>query len=69
MHIMPSFSVFRHHLHDGSMKLAHYTGHLLHEKTFWAFVGIVTIIVVLFSILLLLGNDAAIEHQAFPYPM
>ena len=69
MHAIPSLKHWMHLMHDEGVKIAHYTGHLLHEKAFWAFLGIIAAIAVIFSLLLLLGNDTAIEYRVFPYPL
>ena len=69
MHAIPSFKRWMHLMHEEGVKMMHYTGHLLHEKAFWAFLGIIVAIAVLFSLLLLLGNDMAIEYRSYPYPM
>ena len=69
MHTMPKIRHWMHLMHDGSVKIAHYSGHLLHEKAFWAFLGIFALLVLFFSLLLLLGNETVIDYRAYPYPM
>lgn len=41
----------------------------MHEKAFWMFIGIVAMIVALFSLLVLLGTDSAVEYRIVPYPL
>jgi len=69
MHVIPSFKHWMHLVHDEGAKVAHYTSHLMHERAFWMFLGIVALIAALFSLLLLLGNDTAVEYRLYPYPV
>ena len=48
MHTSPTLKNGVHHIHDGSIKAAHYVCHLFHEKSFWAIMAILTLIVGLF---------------------
>ncbi len=69
MHAMSSFKHVMHQLHDERLKMMHSTSHLIHEKAFWGMILIAAAMVALFSLLILMGNDTAIEFQAYPYPI
>jgi hypothetical protein len=69
MHAAPRVKQWMHLLHDESVRIAHFTEHLVHEKAFWAFLGIVTVMALLFSLLLLLGDENAIDYRAYPFPL
>ena len=67
MNTSPTLKNGMHHLHDGSVKAMHYTGHLLHEKSFWAIVAITALIVGLFTMIILFGSDTTMQNYSIPY--
>jgi len=69
MHAATSLRHWLHQMHDGSLNMLHQTAHLLHERDFWYFLAIIAAITALFSLLLLLGSDTAVEYQVYPYPV
>lgn len=56
-----------HHFHDGSVRAAHYTAHLLHEKNFWKMTAILAVIGGLFALLVFFGNDIQMQNYSIPY--
>ena len=67
MHTSPTLKNGMHHFHDGSVKAVHFTGHLLHEKSFWAIVAILALIVGLFTLLVLFGSGTPMQNYPIPY--
>ena len=68
MHADLSFRHWMHHVHDGSAKVAHYTGHMLHEKSFWGILAIVALIAALFTLVVLFGENAMQGYRGtLPY--
>jgi hypothetical protein len=57
-----------HHFHDGGVRAVHYTGHMLHEKTFWAILGILALVAGLFTLIVLYGGDVTMQHYSVPVP-
>lgn len=68
MHASTTMRHWMHHFHDGSVKAAHFTGHLLHEKSFWAIVGILALITGVFALLVYLGSEAPMQDYRMPMP-
>jgi hypothetical protein len=58
MHTPIPVKHWAHHFHDGTVRVMHYTGHLLHEKAFWAIVALITLLIGMFALLVLFGNDS-----------
>ena len=56
------------HFHDGSVKAVHYTGHLLHEKSFWAIMIILALITGIVALLAYLSSEAPIQDYRMPIP-
>jgi hypothetical protein len=67
MHTSTTVRLWMHHFHDGSVKAAHYTGHLFHEKAFWSIVVILALITGLFTLIAFNGNDTTMQNYYFPY--
>lgn len=68
MLVNSSFQHWIHHIHDSSIKVAHYADHTLHEKSFWSILAIVLLIMVLFTLVVLTGKNIAQEgHGILPY--
>lgn len=68
MHASETAKHWMHNAHDGSIKAAHFTGHLLHEKSFWAILGILALIAGTFALLVFLGNNAPLQNYRVPLP-
>lgn len=66
MHTESTFREWMHHLHDGSAKMAHWTGHLLHERSFWGMVTILAVIIAAFTLLVLYGKQLPMEEFSVP---
>jgi len=60
---MRTLATARHWLHNENAKIMHYTGHIFHEKAFWAMVGIVVLTVAVFTLLMALGHDPILEYR------
>lgn len=68
MHAMPTLKHWMHQLHDEGIKIAHYTGHMVHEKSFWGILAFVLIAVALFTLLIATGNDTTLHNMPiYPY--
>jgi len=57
-----TFKYWMHHFHDGGARVAHYTGHMLHEKAFWLILAFVLLVAGLFMLIALSGQDAAMQE-------
>jgi len=57
MHTDSNIRIWMHHVHDSTVRVAHYTEHMLHEKSFWGIVGIVALIATLFTLVVLYGEN------------
>ena len=68
MSTTPTFKHWMHQFHDGGAKVAHYTGHLLHEKAFWIILAFVLLTAGLFTLIVLLGNGAAMQDYRMTWP-
>ena len=70
MHATTTIKHWMHHLHDSTAKVAHLTGHMLHEKNFWGIVAILAMIAGLFALIMLHGGHAPLRYYATPqiYP-
>jgi hypothetical protein len=66
MHANPTFKHWIHQIHDESIRLRHMTGHVLHERSFWTIAFIVLMLAVLFSLLILAGNNATTQFNDYP---
>ena len=68
MHTDSSFKHWMHHLHDDGVRVAHFTGHMLHEKSFWGILAIVAVMITLFTLVVLFGEDAMEGYRGtLPY--
>ncbi len=67
MHTSTTMRHWMHHFHDGSVKAARYTGHLLHEKSFWGIVVILTLIAGVLTLMALFGSGAVLQNYSMPY--
>lgn len=68
MHATTTAKHWMHNFHDSGVKAAHFTGHLLHEKSFWAIMGILALIVGIFTLLVFLGSHAPLQDYRAPIP-
>lgn len=57
-----------HRMHDGSIKAAHCTGHMFHEKKFWAIVAILALVAGLFTLIALNGGGSWAQEYGIPLP-
>jgi hypothetical protein len=57
-----------HHMHDEGLKATHYTTHMLHERSFWGIMAILALIAALFTIIVIYGNNAALQEYSAPIP-
>jgi hypothetical protein len=55
-------------MHDGGIKAAHFTGHLLHEKSFWSILAILTLLAALFTLVVLFGDKSPDPSFGVPLP-
>jgi hypothetical protein len=67
MHTVSTVREWMHQLHDESAKVAHWTGHLLHEKSFWGIVAILAVLAVVFTLLVLYGKQLAMQEYSAPF--
>jgi hypothetical protein len=67
MHTSPTLKNGMHHFHDSSIKAAHYVGHLFHEKSFWAILAIVTLLIGLFMLVAFFGSGTPMQNYRVPY--
>lgn len=67
MHTAPTIKNWMHHVHDDAVKVAHYTEHMLHEKSFWGIVLILALVAGLFTAIVLFGN--AVGTELYNNPM
>ena len=67
MHTSTTLKHWVHQFHDGSVKVAHYTGHMLHEKAFWAILAILALIAGIFTMLVFFGNSPMMQNYGVPY--
>jgi hypothetical protein len=56
-----------HRFHDGGIRVAHYTGHLLHERAFWEILALVVLIAGMFALVVLYGSGSMMQHYHVPY--
>ena len=63
------FKHWMHHAHDSSAKAAHYTGHLLHERSFWAILAFVALTAGLLALVAIFGRDATMQEYYRMPPM
>ena len=66
MHTVSTVRNWMHQLHDGSAKMAHWTGHLFHEKSFWGIVAILAVLVAAFALMVFYGNRVPMEEFSVP---
>ncbi len=68
MHAGLTIRHWMHHVHDGTIKAAHLTGHLFHERAFWGIVAIATLIIALFTLIAILGEGVPVQEYSQPLP-
>ncbi|VGO19169.1 hypothetical protein [Pontiella sulfatireligans] len=68
MHANDTVRIWMHQMHDGTVKAAHATGHMFHEKAFWGIVLIAALLAGLFTAIVLLGNNAVLPRYSVPMP-
>ncbi len=66
MHASMTFRQWMHHVHSGTVKATHFTGHLLHEKSFWGILAILMLIAGLFTLVVLFGGDSIPQNYYLP---
>ncbi len=69
MHTATTLKHWMHHVHDGSVKATHFTGHLLHERSFWGILAILMLIAGLFALVVIFGTESMPEEYVpiMPY--
>jgi hypothetical protein len=68
MHASSSIHDWMRVAHDSGGKVVRFTGHLLHEKSFWAILAIVVALAGLFALVAYFGNDASMRDFNMPMP-
>lgn len=68
MNTATTFKHWMHQFHDGGMKVAHYAGHLLHERSFWFILGFVLLTAGLFTLIVLSGNGPVMPDYRMTWP-
>ncbi len=63
-----TFKHWMQHFHGGGARVAHYAGHMLHEKAFWIILAFVLLTAGLFTLIALFGQDATL-HEYYRMPM
>jgi len=66
MHTVSTIRHWMHLLHDESAKMTHWTGHLLHERSFWGILAISALIAAAFVLLILYGKQLPMEQYNVP---
>lgn len=67
MHTVSTVRHWMHQLHDESAKVAHWTGYLLHEKSFWGIVAILAVLAGAFALLVLYGKQIPMLEYSVPF--
>ena len=67
MHTSSTLKQWTHMFHDGSAKVAHYTGHLLHEKSFWGILALLVLLAGALVLIAIFGDDIATKSFNMPY--
>lgn len=67
MHAGSTIKEWMHQLHDETVKAAHFTGHMVHEKAFWGILAILAMIAALFTLVVLFGSSTAHDFS-LPIP-
>lgn len=57
-----------HVAHDGSVRVAQRSNHMLHEKSFWEIVAVWGLIALLFTLLVLFGENTFLQEYSVPAP-
>jgi len=68
MHMEPTVKSWMHHVHDDAVRVAHYTNHMFHEKSFWGIVAIIALLAGLFTLIAFSGNETFLDYQSVPMP-
>lgn len=68
MHAPLTIQSWAHRTHEEGLRVVHVLGHLFHTKSFWAIVGILALIVVMFALIAHLGGAANVQHYGVPVP-
>jgi len=67
MQVAEKLGHWAHSFHDHSTKAVHYTGHLLHEKSFWGILVVVALLTGLLALIALLGGNIDAKNFTVPY--
>lgn len=57
-----------HRLHDEGAKITHMTGHMLHERSFWGILAILAVLTLLFTLIIMFGDEIPNYEMAPPTP-
>ncbi len=69
MNTATTFKHWMHHLHDSGARAACYSGHLLHERSFWIILAFVALTAGLFALIAYSGYGSAMqEYYRMPLP-
>ena len=67
MHTTNTLRHWAHNFHGHSAKAAHYTGHLLHEKSFWGILIVAALLTGLLILIASLGDNIDAKTFTVPY--
>lgn len=66
MHVAETMKNWSHHLHDGMLTMRHHIWDHLHNRHFWAGIGVALVVIGILTVLFFAAKNAPIQYS-YPY--